>query len=60
MGNFHYFPPLFGTLAIKAMALHEISPFALLCATIYVLCYVLCIVKWEISTISLSVLTHWP
>ena len=51
MGNFHYFPPLFGTLAIKAMAFHKISPFAPLCAAIYVLC----IVKWEISTISLSV-----
>ena len=24
MGNFHYFPPLFGTLAIKAMAFHNI------------------------------------
>ena len=51
MGNFHYFPPLFGTLAIKAMAFHEISPFAKLCAAIYVSC----IVKQEISTISLSV-----
>ena len=51
MGNFHYFPPLFGMLAIKAMAFHEISPFAPFCAAIYVLC----IVKWEISTISLSV-----
>ena len=55
MENFHYFPPLFGTLAIKAMAFCEILPFAPLCATIYVLCYVLCIVKWEISTISHSV-----
>ena len=54
-GNFHYFSPLFGTLAIKAMAFHKILPFALLCATIYVLCYVLCIVKWKNSTISLSV-----
>ena len=27
MGNFPYFPPLFGILAIKAMAFHEISPF---------------------------------
>ena len=51
MGNFHYFPPLFGTLAIKAMAFHEILPLALFAATICILC----IVKWEISTISLSV-----
>ena len=40
MGNFHFFPPLFGMLAIKAMAFHEILPFALFGATIYVLCMV--------------------
>ena len=52
MGNFHYFPPpLFGMLAIKAMAFHEILPVAPFGATIYILC----IVKWEIPTISLSV-----
>ena len=51
MGNFHYFPPLFHMLAIKAMAFCEISLFAPLCAAIYALC----IVKWEISTISHSV-----
>ena len=42
---------LFGSLAIKAMAFWEISPWALLCASNYVLC----MVKWEISNISLSV-----
>ena len=50
-GKFPLFPSLFGTLAIKAMAFHEISPFAPFCAAVYVLG----IVKWEISTISLSV-----
>ena len=38
-------------LAIKAMAFHKTLLFAPFCAAIYVLC----IVKWEISTISLSV-----
>ena len=33
-GNFHYFLPLFGMLAIKAMAFHEISPFVPFGATI--------------------------
>ena len=42
---------LFGMLAIKGMAFHEILPFTPLCVAIYVLC----IVKWEISTISHSV-----
>ena len=51
MGNFHYFPPLFGTLAIKAMAFGKILPLAPFCAAIYILC----MVKWEISTISLPV-----
>ena len=50
-GKFPLFPSLFGMLAIKAMAFHEISLFALFCVAIYVLD----IVKWEISTISLSV-----
>ena len=50
-GKFLLFPSLFGMLAIKAMAFHKISPFAPFGATIYILY----IVKWEISTISLSV-----
>ena len=50
-GKFPLFPSLFGTLAIKAMAFHEILPFAPFCAVVYILC----IVKWEISTISLTV-----
>ena len=51
MGNFHYFPPLVGMLAIKAMAICKILPFAPFGATIYILC----IVKWEISTLFLTV-----
>ena len=51
-GKFLLFFILFGMLAIKAMAFHEILP---LCAISNVLCHVLCIVKWEISTISHSV-----
>ena len=50
-GKFPLFPSLFGMLAIKAMAFHKISPFAPFCAAIFVLC----IVKWEISGIYLSV-----
>ena len=50
-GKFPLFPSLFVMLAIKAMAFHEISPFAPFCAAIYISC----MVKWEISTISLSV-----
>ena len=42
-GKFPLFPSLFGTLAIKAMAFHEISPFAPFCATIYILY----MVKWK-------------
>ena len=49
--KFPLFPSLFGMLAIKAMAFHEISPFAPFCAAIYISC----MVKWGISTISLSV-----
>ena len=48
-GKFLLFLFLFGTLAIKAMAFCEISSFAPFCAAIYVLG----MVKWEISTISL-------
>ena len=50
-GKFPIFLFLFGSLAIKAMAFWEISPLALLCTPNYVSC----MVKWEISNISLSV-----
>ena len=50
-GKFPIFLLLFGLLAIKAMAFWEILPLALLCAS----SYVLCMVKCEISNISLSV-----
>ena len=50
-GIFPLFPSPFGTLAIKAMAFYKISTFAPFCAAVYILC----MVKWEISTISLSV-----
>ena len=49
-GKFPIFLFLFGSLATKAMAFWEISPLALLCASNYVSC----MVKWEISNISLS------
>ena len=42
---------LFGMFAIKAMAFHEISSFTPFCAS----SYVSCMVKQEISNISLSV-----
>ena len=42
---------LFGLLAIKAMAFWEILPLAPFCAS----SYALCMAKWKISTISLSV-----
>ena len=50
-GKFLLFLFLFGMLAVKAMAVWEILPLALLCAS----SYVSCMVKWEISNISLSV-----
>ena len=50
-GKFLLFLFLFGTLAIKAMAFWEISLLAPFCAS----SYVSCMVKWEISNISLSV-----
>ena len=50
-GKFLLFLFLFGILAIKAMAFWEILPLALLHAS----SYVSCMVKWEISNISLSV-----
>ena len=50
-GKFPLFPLLFGMLAVKAMAFHEILLSAPFCAATYVSC----MVKWEISTISLSV-----
>ena len=50
-GKFLIFLFLFGLLAVKAMAFWEILPLALLCAS----SYVSCMVKWEISNISLSV-----
>ena len=56
MGNFPLFPSLFGMLAIKAMAFCKISPFALFCATIYVLC----IVKMGNFYYFFFCLTCWP
>ena len=49
-GKFLLFLFLFGTLAVKAMAFHEISSFTPFCAEIYVLC----MVKREILGFSLS------
>ena len=50
-GKFPTFLFLFGMLAVKAMEFLEILPLALLCAS----SYVSCMVKQEISNISLSV-----
>ena len=60
--NFYYFPHMFGSLALKAMAFIKISSFSSLNIAIglaHTQYCVLCMVKHIVAVISPLVLAHW-